>query len=67
VSAAGAFPPPPAQDPASGLHDEAVAALQRLHNYLATDRPKALAAGAAGGQDAVTVAIVLLQRLPMER
>jgi hypothetical protein len=44
-----------------------VGALQRLHNFLATDRPRALAAGTASGQDAVAVAIVLLQRLPAER
>lgn len=65
MSAAGAFPPPPAQDPASGLHDAAVAGLQRLHNYLAVHRPRALAA--ADGGDAVDVALELLQRLPPER
>jgi hypothetical protein len=67
VSASGQFPPPPASDPAAALHDSAVAALQRLHNYLAVDRPKALTAGAASGQDAAAVAIALLQQLPAER
>lgn len=67
MSGSGAFPEPPAQDPAAGLHDGAVAALQRLHNYLAVDRPKALAAGASSGLDAVGVALGLLQRLPPER
>lgn len=65
MSGARPFPPPPAQDPASGLHDSAVAALQRLHNYLAVHRPKALAA--ADGGDAVDVAVALLRRLPPER
>ena len=65
MSASGAFPPPPAQDPAAGLHDPAVAALQRLHNYLAVNRPKALAAAWNG--DAVDVALALLKRLPPER
>lgn len=67
MSGSGAFPPPPAPDPAIALHDKAVAALQRLHNYLAVDRPKALAAGAAGGQDAVDVAVALMRGLPAER
>lgn len=65
MSASGAFPPPPAADPAAALHDGAVAALQRLHNYLAVNRPKALAA--ADGGDAVDVALRLLERLPPER
>lgn len=61
----GSFPPPPASDPAAGLHSAAVAALQRLHNHLAVTRPRALA-GATPGEDAVDVAIRLLQRLPDE-
>lgn len=65
MSAPGAFPPPPATDPAAALHDGAVAALQRLHNWLAVNRPKALAA--ADGGDAVDVALRLLERLPPER
>lgn len=65
MSGSGAFPPPPADDPATGLHDGAVAALQRLHNYLAVHRPRALAA--ADGGDAVAVAIGLIGRLPPER
>jgi hypothetical protein len=45
-----------------------VAALQRLHNYLAVNRPKALAAmGPPLEQDLVTLTIVLLNRLPGER
>ncbi|MFE0490133.1 hypothetical protein [Streptomyces griseoaurantiacus] len=44
-----------------------MAALQRLHNHLAVERPKALAAGAAEGLDVVAVAVGLLQRLPAER
>lgn len=64
MSALGAFPPPPARDPAAALHDGAVAALQRLHNHLAVHRPRALAA--ADGGDAVDVAIGLLERLPPE-
>jgi hypothetical protein len=67
VSGSGAFPQPPAADPAAALHDGAVAALQRLHNYLAVNRPKALTAAALDGQDAVGVAISLLRRLPPER
>ncbi|MEU9405693.1 hypothetical protein AB0E08_08300 [Streptomyces sp. NPDC048281] len=66
MSGSGAFPPPPASDPAAALHDTAVAALQRLHNYLAVNRPKALAA-ADGGEDAADVAIRLLGQLPAER
>lgn len=65
MSGSGAFPPPPAADPATALHDGAVAALQRLHNYLAVNRPKALVA--ADGGDAVDVAIRLLEQLPPER
>lgn len=42
-----------------------MAALQRLHNWLAVNRPKALAA--ADGGDAVDVALRLLERLPPER
>ncbi|MEV7674999.1 hypothetical protein [Streptomyces sp. NPDC088752] len=42
-----------------------MAALQRLHNHLAVTRPRALA-GATPGEDAVDVAIRLLQRLPDE-
>jgi hypothetical protein len=42
-----------------------VAALQRLHNYLAVNRPKALAA--ADGGDAVDVAQRLMDSLPPER
>lgn len=65
MSGSGAFPPPPASDPATALHDAAVAALQRLHNYLAVNRPKALAA--ADGGDAVDVAQRLMDSLPPER
>ena len=65
MSGSGAFPPPPAADPATALHDAAVAALQRLHNYLAVNRPKALAA--ADGGDAVDVALRLMDGLPPER
>jgi hypothetical protein len=65
VSGPGAFPPPPAADPAAALHDAAVGALQRLHNYLAVNRPRALAA--ADGGDAVDVALRLLDGLPPER
>ncbi|QDN94921.1 hypothetical protein FNV58_00915 (plasmid) [Streptomyces sp. RLB1-9] len=65
MSGSGAFPPPPAADPSTALHDSAVAALQRLHNYLAVNRPRALAA--ADGGDAVDVALQLLDRLPPER
>lgn len=61
----GAFPAPPASDPAAALHSPAVAALQRLHNYLAVNRPRALS-GAAQGEGAVDVAIRLLERLPAE-
>lgn len=60
------FPAPPTADPAVALHDAAVAALQRLHNWLAVNRPRALAA-AAGGEDAVAVAVRLLEQLPPER
>lgn len=65
MSGSGAFPPPPAADPATALHDGAVAVLQRLHNYLAVNRPKAMAA--ADGGDAVDVAVRLLEQLPPER
>jgi hypothetical protein len=65
VSGTGAFPPPPASDPAVALHDSAVGSLQRLHNWLAVNRPRALAA--AGGGDAVDVAVALLEQLPPER
>lgn len=61
----GSFPAPPASDPAAALHSEAVAALQRLHNYLAVNRPRALSE-AADGESAVDVAIRLLGRLPAE-
>jgi hypothetical protein len=66
VSGAEQFPAPPTADPAIALHDAAVAALQRLHNWLAVNRPKTLAA-AAGGEDAVEVAVRLLEQLPPER
>jgi hypothetical protein len=65
VTDTGQFPAPPAADPADALHDGAVSALQRLHNYLAVHRPRALAA--ADGKDAVDVAVQLLERLPPER
>jgi hypothetical protein len=65
VSGSGAFPPPPAADPAAALHDATVGALQRLHNYLAVNRPRALAA--ADGGDAVDVTLRLLDGLPPER
>lgn len=65
MSGTGAFPPPPASDPAVSLHDAAVAALQRLHNWLAVNRPKALAA--ADGGDVVDVTVALLEQLPLER
>lgn len=61
----GSFPAPPASDPAAALHSEAVAALQRLHNHLAVERPLALSE-AADGESAVDVAIRLLRRLPAE-
>ena len=61
----GAFPPPPAADPAAALHDAAVARLQHLHNRLAVTRPRALAA-ARPGEDAVDVALRLVDTLPPE-
>lgn len=65
MSGTGAFPEPPAVDPAAALHDAAVGRLQQLHNHLALTRPRALAA-ARPGEDAVAVAIRLLERLPPE-
>ncbi|PPS89557.1 hypothetical protein [Streptomyces sp. MH60] len=64
MTAPGAFPAPPAQDPAAALHDDTVAALQRLHNHLAVHRPRALASfnGAA-----VDLAIHLMQQMTPER
>jgi hypothetical protein len=64
VTAPGAFPAPPTQDPAAALHDDAVASLQRLHNHLAVHRPKALA---TFDGDAVDLAVHLLQQLSPER
>ncbi|MDQ1041483.1 hypothetical protein QFZ75_007985 [Streptomyces sp. V3I8] len=61
----GSFPAPPATSPAAALHDQAVGALQKLHNHLATTRPRTLAE-AADGESAVEVAIRLLGRLPAE-
>ncbi|MGW7100318.1 hypothetical protein [Streptomyces sp. NPDC054838] len=61
----GAFPPPPASDPAVALHDTAVAELQRLHNYLAVERPRRLAS-AAQGESVVDVAIRLMALVPPE-
>lgn len=66
MSGFGAFPAPPAQDPAAALHSPAVARLQALHNALALTRPRALAA-AQEGEDAVDVALRLLGQLPPER
>ncbi|WP_428957847.1 hypothetical protein [Streptomyces sp. cg35] len=66
MSGEGAFPAPLSADPGAGLHDAAVAALQRLHNHLAVTRPRALAA-AADGEDAVDIAVRLLDRLPPEQ
>ncbi|MGW1436947.1 hypothetical protein ACWD7M_17055 [Streptomyces griseus] len=62
----GAFPDPPAHDPAQALHSLAVSDLMRLHNYLAVHRPRALAA-AAEGESAADVAVRLLGQLPPER
>jgi hypothetical protein len=42
-----------------------VGRLQALHNYLAQNRPRALAA-AADGEDAVDVALRLMGQLPAE-
>jgi hypothetical protein len=55
------FPPPPVADPAQALQDPAAADLQRLHNWLAVNRPADLAAAAAG-ETCVDVAIRLLPR-----
>lgn len=63
TATSGAFPPPPAADPGAALHDAAVARLQVLHNHLAVTRPRALA-GAGAGEDAVDVAMRLLDTLP---
>lgn len=65
MTGTGAFPPPPAADPAVALHDAAVARLQALHNHLAVTRPAALAA-ALPGQDCVDVAVQLLDQLRAE-
>jgi hypothetical protein len=65
VSAPQQFPAPPTADPAIALHDAAVAALQRLHNYLAVHRPRALSAAGAN-EDTVDVALRLLKQLPPE-
>lgn len=59
----GAFPPPPVSDPGQALQDPSAAELQRLHNWLATNRPADLAA-ARSGENAVDVALRLLARLP---
>ncbi|MFF7198251.1 hypothetical protein ACFZAM_31645 [Streptomyces sp. NPDC008079] len=64
-STTGAFPPPPTTDPGAALHDAAVRRLQVLHNHLAVNRPRALAA-AGPGEDAVDVTIRLLDSLPGE-
>lgn len=66
MSGTGAFPPPPAADPSAALHSAALARLQALHNRLAQARPRALAA-AVDGEDAVDVALRLLDQLPPER
>lgn len=59
----GRIPPPPTADPAQPLSSPLLAELQRLHNWLAVNRPADMAA-AGPESTAVDVAIGLLKRLP---
>lgn len=66
MSDGGGFPAPPTADPGVALHDAAVRRLMVLHNLLATTRPRTLAS-AGPGEDAVDVAVRLINSLPPER